>query len=190
MNSVQTTGFTGPATGNAVTSSVKKEVKSFRERTHRVSNLSVKEIMRLKMAEHGIKNVELQRELGFPTPNVISMMKGGTMRVPIQHAAKIATLFEIDKLAFLRKVVEENDPNLWDAMESAMGIGFSVTENETKVLHVLREELSGFDSDLFKSDQFLTGLRGLLKDIVLSEIANKNALLAKIDAVEAAEKTE
>jgi hypothetical protein len=176
-----------PTASAAATPSIKKEVKNFRERTHRVSNLSVKEVMRLKMAEHGIKNVELQRELGFPTPNVISMMKSGSMRVPIQHAAKIATLFEIDKLAFLRKVVEENDPNLWDAMESAMGIGFSVSANESKLLNILRDGLCGFDLDLTKDGKFMSSFKQSIHEVTSEEITKKNTLLAKLDSAEVTE---
>jgi hypothetical protein len=162
--------------------SVKKETKSFRERTHRISNLSVKEIMRIKMYELNIKNVDLQRHLGFPTPNVISMMKNGTMRVPIQHAPKIAALFEIDKLSFVRKVVEENDPTLWDALESCLGVGFSTTSNENKLLSFVRKELDGHDPDLTSNEDFISDLQGLIAKVVKQEIQNKEKLLSMIDS--------
>jgi len=170
-----------------VTPIVTKEIKSFREREHRISGLSVKEIMRIKMYELNIKNVDLQRHLGFPTPNVISMMKNGTMRVPIQHAPKIAALFEIDKLFFVRKVVEENDPALWDALESCLGFGFSATTNENKLLSSIRKELDGHDPDLTKNEEFISGLQVLIAKVVKQEIENKEKILSMIDSSDKSE---
>jgi hypothetical protein len=167
-----------------ITPIVTKEIKSFRDRDHRFSKMTVPEVLRIQMSELSIKNVDLQRHLGFLTANVISMMKNGTMRVPVMYAAKIADFLELDKLAFLRKVVEENDPNLWDALMVSAKIDFSLTANESKLVSFVRTELDGFDVDLSTSPEFKQALKSALSIILKQEIDKKNSLLSKIDATE------
>lgn len=161
--------------------SVVKDTKSFRERVHRISKLPVKDVLRIKMDELGIKNIDLQKRLGFPTPNVISMMKSGTMRVPIQHAVSVAEYLEIDKLGFLRKVVEENDPLLWDAMQLATGSTLGLTRNESNLLSFIRTSMDGFDPDLTKNEVFMSGLKSLCESVLQSEIEKKDKLLSSAE---------
>lgn len=151
----------------------KKDTKSFRERPHRISSLPVKDVLQTRMFELGIKNIDLQHHLGLPSPNVISMMKKGTMRLPIQYATKVANYLEIDKMAFLRKVVEENDPTLWDAVQEATGSLVSLSENEAKFLKVVRAELDGFDTDLFNNEFFYSGFKQLLAHVLRQELEKK-----------------
>ena len=96
----------------AVATQIKQEPRSFRERDHRITKLPVKTILTDKMDLHGIKNVDLQKALGYPAPNVIAMMKSGVMRLPAKFAMKTAELLKINKQVFFAKVVQESDPVL------------------------------------------------------------------------------
>ena len=158
----------------------KKDTKSFRERPHRISSMPVKDVLQTRMFELGIKNIDLQHHLGLPSPNVISMMKKGTMRLPIQHATKVASYLEIDKMAFLRKVVEENDPVVWDALQEASGGILACSKSEERLLSFVRATLDGFDIDLIKNETFATGLKSLLAEVVKQEIDKKSSLLTRI----------
>lgn len=168
-----------PKHSDSVTSNSDK--RDFRERPHRITSMPVKDVLSTRMFELGIKNIDLQKHLGLPSPNVISMMKKGTMRLPIQHATKVASYLQIDKLAFLRKVVEENDPALWDAFEEATGSLVLLSSNELKLLQATRQSLDGFDADLMKSESFIAAYKKILKDVLQQEIEIKMSLLMRID---------
>ena len=43
-----------------------KTTENFRQRDHRFSALPLKDILRIKMKDLGIKNVDLQKILGYP----------------------------------------------------------------------------------------------------------------------------
>lgn len=167
---------------SSYTSSGKKDTKSFRERLHRISSMPVKDVLQTRMFELGIKNIDLQKHLGLPSPNVISMMKKGTMRLPIQYATKVANYLEVDKLAFLRKVVEENDPAVWDALHEAVSNSIPLSSNELKFIKITRAGLDGFDVDLSNNETFLNRFNMLLADVLRQEIEKKKSALARIQA--------
>ena len=88
--------------------------RNFRMRDPRFTGLAVKDILRIRMDDLGIKNPDLQRALGYAKPNVIAMMRSGTMSLPPSKALVAAQLLELDPVFLLNKVIAENDPALWD----------------------------------------------------------------------------
>ena len=74
--------------------------EDFRERDHRFTALPVKDVLKVRMKELGIKNPELQKALDYPMPNVIAMMKSGTMRLPATKAPATAALLQVDTPSF------------------------------------------------------------------------------------------
>lgn len=125
----------------------KKPVKDHRTRTHRFSRLPVKDVLCIRMNELGIRNVDMQLALGYAKPNVIAMIKSGTMRLPEEKALLAAKVLELDPVDLLGKVISENDPKLWDAIKSVMGRQL-VSANELALIEHIRAELDGFDADL------------------------------------------
>jgi hypothetical protein len=94
---------------------------NYRMRGPRFTALPVKDILKIRMDDLGIKNPDLQRALDYPKPNVIAMMRGGSMRLPASKALVAARLLELDPVFLLSKVIAENDPALWDAISAVMG---------------------------------------------------------------------
>ena len=147
---------------------------------HRFTSLPVRDILKIRMKDLGLKNVNLQKILGYPAPNVISMMKGGTMRVPESKAIKIADALQLDRIFLLGKVMAENSPELWGAVSTVLGDRL-VTTNELALINVIRAALDGHDVNLAQSPGFMQSLIPALKAIVERQKALATAALERLD---------
>ena len=153
---------------------------SFRLRDHRFSALPVKDILRLRMKDLGVKNVDLQKALDYAMPNVIAMIKFGGMKLPPGKAVIAAKLLEVDPVFLLSKVIAESDPALWDAISEVMG-EYLITANELDLLKLVRNGLDGHDVDLNESPEFADAAIPALKVIVARQNALARAALDRND---------
>lgn len=135
---------------------------NFRMRDPRFTALPVKDILRIRMDDLSIKNAALQKALDYPKPNVIAMMRNGTMSLPASKALVAAQLLEIDPVFLLNKVIAENDPALWDAIFFVMGDRL-VTKNEQALIQIVRQCLDGHDVDLAALPAFVEAVAPVLK---------------------------
>jgi len=94
---------------------------------------------------------EIARELGYAKPNVITMIKQGEMKLPIEKVAPLAQALEIDAVRLLSMTMEEYMPETWQVIEEING--FSVTENEREIIEILRKETGGSDPHIAAVDQ-------------------------------------
>lgn len=154
--------------------------RNFRRRDPRFTALPVKDILRIRMDDLGIKNPDLQRALGYAKPNVVAMMKSGSMSLPASKALIAARLLELDPVFLLNKVIAENDPALWDAISDVMG-EYLMTKNELAVIKLLREGLDGHDVDLASLPAFAEAVAPVLKANLDCENALTQAALERID---------
>ena len=153
---------------------------SFRLRDHRFTALPVKDILRIRMKDLGIKNVDLQKALDYPMPNVISMLKSGGMKLPPGKAVIAAKLLEVDPVFLLSKVIAESDQALWDAISEVMG-EYLITANELDLLKLVRDGLDGHDVNLIDSPEFADVAIPALKVIVARQNALARAALDRND---------
>lgn len=64
---------------------------------------------------------DIAREAGFARRNVISMMKSGDMKVPIDRAPALARACGTDPAAFTRLVLAEYSPAVLEALDAELG---------------------------------------------------------------------
>lgn len=62
-------------------------------------------------------NVELARSLGV-TPNVVSMARKGTMKIPLTWAPRLAEAFSVDQLVFVESIHCTYYPDDWAVLLS------------------------------------------------------------------------
>lgn len=136
----------------------------------RYSSLPVKDVLRIRMKDLDIKNVDLQKALGYDRPNVIAMMKSGSMRLPANKVATSAQLLKIDPVFLLGKVISENDPVLWTVISALLGSQL-VTANELALISLVRSRLDGHDVNLAERPDFTKLVEPLLNAIALRETA-------------------
>lgn len=154
--------------------------QKFRERDHRFTALPVKDVLKIRMKDLGISNGDLQKALDYPMPNVIAMIRGGKMRLPANKAAIAAKLLKVDPVAFLGKVIAENDPDLWDSISAVMG-DHLITPNELALIKLVRQGLDGHDVNLAESPSFRQALAAECNQIVERENALAQAAIGRID---------
>ncbi len=80
----------------------------------------------------GKRQSEIAREIGFPKPNVLSMMRRGQMKIPIDRIPALASATHVDSAYFLRLAMEEYHPAAYAVIVET--IGEPLTENERDVL--------------------------------------------------------
>lgn len=85
----------------------------------------------------GKSQVEIAKETGFPKPNVLSMIKSGATKVPLEKIGKLAKALEIDPLHLFQMVMSEYFPTTWDEIEGMVGQPV-LTHNERELLELIR----------------------------------------------------
>lgn len=61
---------------------------------------------------------QIADEVGFPKPNVISMIRTGDTKVPVARAASLAIALGADPRDMLVRVLREQQPETWDAIST------------------------------------------------------------------------
>lgn len=163
-----------------MTKSTKPPAQDFRARPHNLTKMPVKDVLKIRMKDLGIKNTDLQKALGYNHPNVIAMMREGKMRLPPGKATVTANLLGLDPVFLLGKVVAENDPELWESISGLMADRL-VTANEVTLLALMRQRLEGHDVDLAQSPEFVAAIEPVLKLIADRETAMAQAALQRKD---------
>jgi len=87
------------------------------------------------IATSGLTQREIARRAGFAKPNVISMMKTGHTKVPIDRIPALADALGVPAFAFLRTAMLEYQPEVWDSLTKALG--GVLTRNEEALLSTL-----------------------------------------------------
>ena len=84
---------------------------------------------------------DIAMQVGFDKPNMITMIKQGKTRLPLDKVGPMAKALETDPVRLLSMCMEEYHPATWKAiapyMESAM------TADERKLLSALRAWVGG-----------------------------------------------
>lgn len=81
---------------------------------------------------------EIAEQCGFEHPNVITMFKNGSTKVPINRIAALAKALEVDPVYLLRLVMLEYMPDTWEHVENIMRSTI-LTANELELIHSFRE---------------------------------------------------
>jgi hypothetical protein len=147
----------------------------------RYSDLPLKDLITIRLRDLELRNIDMQKALDFPRPNVIAMIKKGDMRLPEAKCIKTADLLQVDRTFLLRKVIAENNPELWDAITSVLGEQL-VTANELALIKFVRDGLDGHDADLMGSYDFGKTIAPVLADAFKHESALARAALDRIDS--------
>jgi transcriptional regulator with XRE-family HTH domain len=81
---------------------------------------------------------EVAAAIGFDSPNIITMLKQGHTKVPLNRVGALAAVLGINPAHFMRMVLEEYIPETWDAVERALGC-MILSDEEDRLIRVFRE---------------------------------------------------
>lgn len=85
----------------------------------------------------------IAEEIGYENANVITMMKLGQTKVPLEKVPALATALGVDPVHFLRIAMTEYAPENWKVIQDVLG--FVVTEHERELVEVARSATRGTD---------------------------------------------
>jgi transcriptional regulator with XRE-family HTH domain len=107
----------------------------------------------------GVSQRDIAAALGYDKPNMISMFKTGTAKVPLEKIPALAAVLKVDAAFLFRMAMNQYWPELGLAIAEIFGT--ICTKNEIKILDFIREISKGTDPDLSRDLQ--AKLRAALK---------------------------
>lgn len=80
---------------------------------------------------------QIAEEAGFQKPNIITMFKQGTTKVPLEKVGKLAKALEVDPVHLLKMCLREYLPDTYAEIEKMFGQPI-LTKNELDLIEVIR----------------------------------------------------
>lgn len=84
---------------------------------------------------------DIAEKVGFETPNLITMIKQGKTRLPIDKIGPMARALEIDPISLFSMCMQEYHPNTWKAI--APFLETAMTPDERRMLEAIRTFIGG-----------------------------------------------
>ena len=113
---------------------------------HRPIRTTVADFIADRLADCDKTQREVAAECGFETPNIITMFKNGSTRVPLNRIGPLAKAIGADPAHLLRLVMAEYLPDTWEAIEETMQSTI-LTANELKLIRAYREVTGDNDAE-------------------------------------------
>jgi hypothetical protein len=99
-------------------------------------------LIEARQNELQINDVELAEALGYKHPGVISMIKQGKMKLPINKVASLASTLDIEAAHVLRLLMSEISPGLLEEIEAILN-PLRLTTTEANLIRHCRELSQG-----------------------------------------------
>jgi transcriptional regulator with XRE-family HTH domain len=112
-----------------------------------IPNLTVAEYISRQIETSGKTQAQIALETGYDRPNLISMIKHGHTKLPVQKVGALARALGVDPAFLLRLVMMEYAPATWNAINEIQG-AIPVTQNERIILNEIRRLSQNADPKL------------------------------------------
>ena len=96
--------------------------------------LTASEYLAQAIALSGKSQKEIAKEAGYDRPNVLSMMKTGVTKIPVDRVPAIARACGVDPKVMLRLVMEEYHPEVWDVLANTIGDAITLSDEERSLV--------------------------------------------------------
>lgn len=84
-----------------------------------------------------LTNQDIASAIGYANQNIISMIKKGRTKLPLERVTRMADVLGLDRADLLRMALKEYSPELLKAIED--NLGAIVTKNEQALLEIWRD---------------------------------------------------
>jgi transcriptional regulator with XRE-family HTH domain len=149
------------------------------KRALKENKMTVGELIAVHTELVGITNIDLAAKLGYKSPNVISMLKAGTMKLPVNKIAALASALRIDPLHLAKQVCNENGFQL-DGVLDALTKRVAITHNEEKLILALRGASENFDLNLDDHPETMKAIVGAYTQVTAGERATEEEILRQL----------
>lgn len=97
-------------------------------------------------ARGGKNQRRIAQEIGYETPNMISMFKRGESKVPLDKIPALAKALNVDPASMFRLAMQQYWPNINRAVSEIFGT--ILNKNEVKMINLIRQITNGSDREL------------------------------------------
>ncbi len=94
------------------------------------------EYVRTHIDKSSMSQKQISEVLGFKTPNLITMIKQGSIKIPVYLIPKLAETLKVDPAKLLAMALKEYNPDTYAAIKQVFG--YPITETEAKILEKLQ----------------------------------------------------
>lgn len=129
-----------------------------------MANKTVADYISQQIKASGKTQAQIARETGYGRPNLISMIRHGHTKLPMQKIGVFARALGVDPAFLFRLVMMEYAPATWDAIKEIHG-AIPVTQNERVILNEIRKLSRNADPELQSPAQYRA-----LKDFVAAMV--------------------
>lgn len=102
---------------------------------------------------------EIADHVGFNHPNIISMLKSGETRIPLDRAPALSAILGLNQQDFLLKAIEEYHPNVYEVLVNVLGLPLS--DAEISILGIYR--MATVHGEIEVTDPFRRAFEALLE---------------------------
>lgn len=142
--------------------------------------ISVAQYLEQLIALSPMSQKEMAEKAGYDKPNMITMIKQGRTKLPLNKIAVFAEILGIDKVHLLRIVLQEYLPEVLEILEDILGKSM-ITESEMKLVKAVRSACKGLDIDFLGDQAQITKLvTDALAPLVESELKEREGAAAAI----------
>lgn len=85
----------------------------------------------------GKKQIDIAQQAGFDKPNMVTMIKQGKTKLPLEKIGRMAKALEVDPLHLFTLTMQEYQPDTWAEIQKLFGQPV-MTVNELEILEVIR----------------------------------------------------
>ena len=107
-------------------------------------------------------NQEVADLVGYPNGNVMSMIKKGRTKLPLERVPAMAEALAVDKAKLMRMVMREYMPDTLKAIETCLGA--TVTRNELALIEIWRDATNNNDPEI--PENAIQGLHAGFKTVM------------------------
>jgi transcriptional regulator with XRE-family HTH domain len=111
---------------------------------HTSSKSAVAEFLTTRLAASDKTQRQISVECGFETPNIITMLKNGSTKIPLNRVGALASAIDVDPAYLLRLVLTEYMPDTWQCIEEFTKAAL-LTANELDLVCKYRAATFGTD---------------------------------------------
>lgn len=112
------------------------------------SIIPVRELIATQMDRLQLSPAWVAAEVGYSSANIISMLKRGSMRLPLNKLSAMARALQIDPLYLARSMDNDDNLGLTELLD-AVSKRTAVTANEEQLILKLREVTQGIDPNYY-----------------------------------------
>lgn len=86
----------------------------------------------------GKKQFEIAEQAGFPKPNIITMIKQGKTKLPLEKIGRFAKALEVDPIHLFKLCLSEYMPETWAEIQRLFGQPV-LSQNEIELIETIRQ---------------------------------------------------